>query len=298
MSLVDTPIEKYQLEDGQHIFVKREDLCCPSPGPPFSKIRGVFRGIAKLKSEGVEVVSYVESKISMASWGVAWACNQLGEIKAIIYMPNYKVGIPPLLDYHRRQWESLGAETRLIHNPNRGQINAHRARKELKTEFGDKAILLPMGLPFVETLEETALQVQLINPVVFGCVTACVGSGVVCSGLIKGLASSIKGYVGLKKPVIVYGIAIRHFDHPEKKRAEILSRSGALGGLLYPTVDFRFINTDYEYLDFEQMEPPFPCNPYYDRKAWRWVVENYDKLEKPVLYWNIGAGGLYDQKWI
>ena len=40
--LVDnTPIEKHC-----GIWVKREDLCCPPPGPPFSKVRGVVEHIA------------------------------------------------------------------------------------------------------------------------------------------------------------------------------------------------------------------------------------------------------------
>ena len=290
--LLDTPVEEYQLPGLGPIWAKREDLCCPSPGPPFSKIRGVYRGIAKLKSEGIKVVSYVESKISMASWGVAWACKQIGGIRAVIFMPNYKDGTPPLLEYHRQQWEALGAETRLMQKPSRGQINAHRAKKELKEDFGDKAVLLPMGLPFTETQEETAVQVHKSNPAQFGCVTVCVGSGVICSGIVRGLSESVGGLVSLRKPVKVYGIAIRRFDHPGKKRTEILTRSGAMGGLLFPSVDFKFINTDYEYLDFESMEPPFPCNPFYDRKAFRWVVENYYKLEQPILFWNIGSGGV------
>ena len=34
---------------------------------------------------------------------------------------------------------------------------------------------------------------------------------------------------------------------------------------------------------------PFPCNPYYDLKAWRHLVRNIEKYADPILFWNIGA---------
>jgi hypothetical protein len=36
-------------------------------------------------------------------------------------------------------------------------------------------------------------------------------------------------------------------------------------------------------------ECPFPCNPYYDLKAWRHLVTHLDAYRDPVLFWNIGA---------
>jgi hypothetical protein len=36
------------------------------------------------------------------------------------------------------------------------------------------------------------------------------------------------------------------------------------------------------------MDPPFPCNPYYDLKAWEWLMKNKGQLEEPILFWNIG----------
>src|SRR5690606_14344341 len=101
--LRDTPIEEY---DG--IYVKREDLCAPEGVPPFSKIRGLVKHLEKLKREGYIGVSYVETSVSMAGWGVAWACYHLG-MKCRIFNPVYKKSIP-LLEFHRQQWERWGAE--------------------------------------------------------------------------------------------------------------------------------------------------------------------------------------------
>jgi len=49
------------------------------------------------------------------------------------------------------------------------------------------------------------------------------------------------------------------------------------------------IDAGFEYTDKETFKCPFPCNPYYDRKAWRWLAENINSLAKPLLFWNIGA---------
>jgi len=284
IKLNDTPIERYELPGKGPVFVKREDLCCPDPGPPFSKIRGIYQGIAKLRDQGIEITGYSETKVSMASWGVAWACQQLGGIRLISFVPNYKTGLPPLLAAHRERWEALGGMTRLT-KPNRGQIIHNRGKTELKREFGTKAVMLPMGLPFNETLEATAGQVLLAEPWSYGSVTVAVGSGVICSGVLRGIAQK-----GVHAPV--YGIAIRHYDHPQKKRQQILERAGLFGGLLFPGFDFKFVNTNYEYLDFIEQDQPFPCNKYYDAKAWQWLVDNYDSLEKPILFWNIGSSPL------
>lgn len=34
---------------------------------------------------------------------------------------------------------------------------------------------------------------------------------------------------------------------------------------------------------------PFPCNPYWDAKAWVWLTQHVHELEQPILFWNLGA---------
>ena len=36
-------------------------------------------------------------------------------------------------------------------------------------------------------------------------------------------------------------------------------------------------------------DAPFPIDLFYDSKAWQWLVENINKLEEPILFWNIGG---------
>ena len=48
------------------------------------------------------------------------------------------------------------------------------------------------------------------------------------------------------------------------------------------------IDEGYAYADRVDTPVSFPCNPYYDRKAWKWIMENRDSLVGEIVMWNIG----------
>jgi hypothetical protein len=58
---------------------------------------------------------------------------------------------------------------------------------------------------------------------------------------------------------------------------------------LFASPKIHIIDTGAKYEETATVNAPFPCNAYYDAKAWGWVVQNYAVLKKPVLFWNIGA---------
>jgi hypothetical protein len=51
----------------------------------------------------------------------------------------------------------------------------------------------------------------------------------------------------------------------------------------------KFVDEGYAYGDRVSGTVPFPCNPYYDAKAWRWLERSASSLAGPVVFWNIGA---------
>jgi len=66
MISADTPWMEYVVK-GVPVAVKREDLCCPSPGPGFSKVRGVLAHLKKLGAVGIaDTVAVVDSVHSKA----------------------------------------------------------------------------------------------------------------------------------------------------------------------------------------------------------------------------------------
>ena len=269
----ETPLEVYRVES-RIVHVKREDMCCRNFGPPFSKMRGVYKHLLRLKKEGCSTIGYVDTKVSMAGWGVAWCAKHLG-LRAVVFDPQYQ-DAGDVLPLHRKKWEQFGAEIVPI-QPSRMSIVHARAEKIFREKFGQKAILLKDGLPFDETIEETSKQwrrtAERIKP---RTTVVVVGSGTICAGILSGWngEGDIVGILCASKLV-------------EKKQSSILRRAGVLHGGLFG-VRLQLVDPGWTYTEPSLSDCPFPCNRYYDLKAWQWLVENINRLEGPILFWNIG----------
>ena len=280
MKLMETtPVEKHNI-NGIEFLVKREDLACPPPGPCFSKVRGLLSHMEKLKQTGIKTVGYVETAISMAGIGVAWVGREL-RMEVIIYDPQYSLKHPArnVHEFHRQKWQEFGASIVPL-RPFMTKVNYNIARKLLNE--GPEREMLPLGLPFQETVEETAKQVLMTNLSEISTIVICVGSGTICSGVVKGIAS-------LRNPPSVYGVMCRGGNRNQKEK-RIRERAGIeKNGLV--NIDLKIVNPGWEYIDREEIATPFPCNPYYDQKALRFLLDNYNRIRKLILFWNIGGGG-------
>lgn len=263
--------------------IKREDLACKSPGPPFAKVRGLWNTLLDLKKQGVTHVGYMETAISMAGWGISYFCHVIGGITPTIYYPQYKAGLILNLERHMKIWGKYGAELVPI-RPQVLQVNWYQARNLLYAQYGkEHCHMLPQGMPCEYSVEAIAKEVQLLKKH-YGTIVVCVGSGVQFSGIIRGL------YRENLSPD-VYGI----FVAPKSEKIMLqkvlklanLSYSSWFGDAL--TAKVHFIDERLEYLVPSKTPAPFPCNPYYDRKAWQWLTEHYTELKPPILFWNIGA---------
>lgn len=268
-----TPTEKHFYNDCE-FYVKREDLCVQAPGPPFSKIRGLMKRLQTLKRQGITYVGYVETSVSMAGWGVAYGCKILG-LKAVIYNPIYK-STPPLLKFHRERWEEAGA---IIYSIKAGmaKVNWNICRNVHEDKFGRSGFLLPLGLPFEETISETKKEAANTSlAVYFNTAVVNIGSGTIAAGLMRGMPDKT-----------IYGIMGRTGSIEKKKKVLMNKSKKCIGGLL--GVDMRVIDPRWQYTERSKMDCPFPCHPYYDLKAFQWMIENFKDLKKPVLFWNIGS---------
>lgn len=276
MILEDTPIEMHEI-NGRTLYVKREDLCTPSPGPPFSKVRGLWPHMVSLQNKGIQVVGYVESSVSMAGWGIAWIAKELG-MKCVIYNPVYKKS-HPLLKLHRKKWKEFSADIRNI-KAGMVRVNYNICRKKFKEEFPTDSRMLDLGIPLKETIEETAFiwkNTMKALPCRPTHTIINVGSGTILSGIIRGWRIGDGDLIGV----------LGRMDNIERKWSRIIKKSGVgIGGLLGPTV--RLFCSGYEYAERSRIKCPFPCHPYYDLKAWEWLVYNIEKLDGVILFWNIG----------
>lgn len=272
-TLLHTPVEEYDFA-GHRFFVKREDLCTQPPGPPFSKIRGLMKRLQALKDQGIKFVGYVETSVSMAGWGVAWGCKQLG-LMAVIYNPIYKEPLP-LLRFHRERWDEAEAIVIPI-KAGMAKVNWNICRNTHEEKYGKLGVVLPLGLPFSEAIEETAREAAHTQKEIdFKTAVVNIGSGTIAAGLMRGLTGKT-----------IYGIMGRTGDVEKKKKTLMSKSQKQIGGML--GMDMRVVDPGWEYTEACYLDLPFLSHPYYDVKAVAWMLDNFDKLKKPVLFWNIGS---------
>ena len=275
----NTPIETYEA-GGRTIHVKREDLCGPEGSPPFSKMRGVYTYLSERKEKGLRVVGYTETSISMAGWGVAWACQQLG-LQAVIYDPQYKEP-HEVLKIHRKHWKKCNATIRKV-EAGMARVNYHICRKRLRNEFGKEAEMLDLGLPLEQTIHETAREFQrTLKKITLRTVVCCVGSGTIFAGLLRKLPEGCKAF----------GIMCRTGNVIQKKKKILFKAKKVEGGITgIKRKNLKLVDLGWEYTERSEEPCPFPCHAFYDRKAWQWLMRTHRPIEEPILFWNIGHEG-------
>lgn len=266
----NTPVQDYTKEYG--LWVKREDLACIKPGPPFSKTRGVY---ARVKSRPEDLIGVLDTVHSQAGHAVARACQILGK-KCINFYPVYKRELddkkPPghVLRQAQLRAKELGAEMYGL-TAGRSCILYHEARKHVETLGG---YMMPNALKLEESVIETAKEVVRKS---YDIVLIPASSGTIAAGVIKGFAE--------------HNLHPKYLIHMGYSRSheEIDSYLRKMSGV--PKAVLRLIDEEYSYKDTAEdgPTPPWPCNAYYDLKAFRWWMNHRDQFHgKSVLFWNIG----------
>lgn len=295
MIVNNTPLETYNLHDVP-VLVKREDLCCPFPGPSFSKIRGVA---AHIQNRPESVIGVLDTFHSKAGWAVSYVCKKLGK-KAVNFWPRYKkdcwspdkenAGYYPRLQ--QRYASGIGAEMVDL-KAGRSAVLFHQAKKIL-AERPDSYIM-PNALKLPESITENADEAERTAkylPVVnggSGTLVISISSGTVAAGVLLGLHRA-----GVLND---YKVAL-HMGYSRSQDATLKYMEKVAGIPLKYRVEF--IDEGYGYADAAKgVQVPFPCNPYYDAKAWKWLskaISPYGAVKDwsqriwsgPVVFWNIG----------
>lgn len=252
-----TPVEDYTQQYG--LYVKREDLSCLRPGPQFSKTRGVY---ARVASRPERIIGVLDTYHSQAGHAVARACQILGK-KCVNFYPLYKH------DWELRQpqieAQQLGAE--LIGLPaGRSCILYHAAKKQTLQLGG---YMMPNALKLEESVTETAKECQGQ----YDNILIAASSGTIAAGVIKGF--------GYKPRYIIH----MGYNRSEEELRSYLSEASGVSQL-----NLHVVNEGYAYKDKARAgeTPPWPCNDYYDLKAFRWWC-NFGQLHLGrTLFWNIG----------
>lgn len=260
MLVSNTPIEDHRDKFG--LWVKREDLSCPPPGPPFSKARGVY---SHIKERPEKIIGALDTYHSQAGHAVARACQVLGK-KCINFYPDFK-NEPGPREPQRRS-EKLGAELVPL-QAGRSAILYHRAKKHVE---GLGGYMMPNALKLEESVVETAKEVVMKK---FDRVIIPISSGTIASGVVKGFLSK-----GLEPEFII------HLGY-SRSRDQVIRYIREKSGY---DVELTLIDEGYAYRDKAKdgPDPDWPCNPYYDLKAFRWWMKYRSQTKGNNLFWNIG----------
>lgn len=278
MLRVNTPVEDYRKEYG--LWVKREDLACFPPGPAFSKTRGVY---AHVRSRPEKLIGVLDTFHSQAGHAVARACQILGK-KCINFYPVYKREREDADDGSRHELrqpqiasQDLGAE---LHGLPAGRscILYHAAKKETLSRGG---YMMPNALKLDESVTETAKEVpQDLNP---DFVIIPASSGTIAAGVVKGFTSQIEDD---DRPQFII-----HLGY-SRSALEVRKYLREKSGLELDDELIEVIDEGYAYKDEAEPgeTPPWPCNSYYDLKAFRWWLGHRERYpdSSSVLFWNIG----------
>jgi len=268
----------YQIADTT-VHVKREDLSVPSPGPKFSKIRGLNVYLDKvLEERGPVHVGILDTQHSKAGWGTAYLCN-LKSIPCVNYYPLLKRELGrAVVRPNQLHAAALGAILVPLSSSFPGFILKQFAKKLFKTHYPE-GVMLPVGLKLDESVNATYRELidytpkELLN---YDWVIS-ISTGTIASGVIKALEE-----LGFEHSLIL---------HMGYSRSVDACYDYMLGkaGLQDMRFDVEFVDENYSYADkVDNSAIPFPCNEYYDAKAWNWLISHLDELSNPVVFWNIG----------
>jgi hypothetical protein len=273
----NTPWEDYDV-GGRRVWVKREDLCCPPPGPPFSKIRGVERAItAHLARDFIpESVGVVDSVHSKAGWAVAYVCREFG-LPCHVYYPKLKAEVEGYVRPYQQKAREMGAVLHAL-PATMSSVLFYQARKMYFDALVDYGYFMPNGLRLRETILQTANEVCRGIPDMDVLKSEAVWVVSVSSGTIAaGVASGLERLSFMGTLVLHLG-----FSRSEKNLLHYV-KSWA------PNVRTVVVDGGYQYAEAIQGSAPFPCNPYYDLKAWEWLKPGIQAFRGSIVFWNIGA---------
>lgn len=271
-----TPWETHELK-GVTVHVKREDLCCEPPGPPYSKMRGLELFLRK-QVPGTPIGVQDAGFHSRSGWGTAFLCSRLKMPCYVVYSVYAHEGTledHPLREYQQNA-KDLGAHLIPV-KAGRATVAYHQGKRKMLELTNGKGIMLPAGLKVSESVEGTAQEVRDHTPDELrrGTWIISISSGTVASGVLAGLRPHQRDIV-----------FICHFG---SQKNEARTRAYMVGMIGYQPNALLYIDEGYGYSDALEIDCPFPASPWYERKAWKWLESHINNLAQPVVFWNIGT---------
>lgn len=264
MLLENTPVQEYQV-DGHTVLVKREDMFGQYPAPALAKLRGARLYLQRAKENGWKRIGVYDTTISKAGQGIAYLCKEY-DLECWLGFPLLKGTRPAESKMIAK--EVLGA-TLFPLKAGRTAVCYYQFKHFIEDNRG---FMLPLGLVCRDTvLEVGKVAREVTDKYKVKTIVLCTGTGTIACGVALGADAKVIG-VSCGMSASKQWKRIRQLAFPENPS------------------NLSIVPPKYGYYDkLDTSSCPFPTSPYYDMKAWEFLVEHIDELEEPVCFWNIGV---------
>lgn len=261
-----TPIEEYKIKN-KTVYVKRDDLMGDGDVlPPWGKLDALKNVIKSINPERPIIHLSV-----YGSWS-GWALSRLSKEM------NYKfiMAFPDSKKYPKYMLEKV--DNYLPLRPNMMSILYNKVGSIAKEK---NYIRLPYAFDhyaYIETQKQRLKEVK--NKIDFDHLVVSSGSGVTCLGLLLE-HQPWQSLFNNDDNKTFHTICVSNESSIRKKFSK------------YQIHSHKNIEIEKSEFAFDDMmdwyQTPFPCNEFWDKKAWYWLENNISKFKGKVLFWNIGG---------
>ena len=263
---LDTPIEKYDI-DKKSVYVKRDDLMGDGIVlPAWGKLHALRKVLESIKPSRPLIHLSV-----YGSWS-GWALSELS--KELNY--EFIMAYPDSKKYPKYMLEK--SENVLALKPNMMNILYNRVGKISKEK---DYMRLPYAFDhtvYIETQRERLKEVK--KELNFDHLVISSGSGVTCLGMLLE-HQPWPSLLDSQNKRSFHTVCVSSEDSIKKKfnKHQIGSSD-----------QIEIVKSEFEFDDMmEWYETPFPCNEFWDKKAWYWLEKNISKFDGTILFWNLGG---------
>ena len=261
-----TPIETYTIE-GKKVHVKRDDLMGDGTvHPPWGKLTALKNVLTSIKPS--KPLIHLSVFGSWSGWALAEVSKEL-DYEFIMAYPDSSKFPQRIVEKSENVLPIKPNMMNVMYNKV-GQIAREKNYIRLPYAFDHNAYIATQR----QRLKEVKKELDFDHLVVSS------GSGVTCLGLML----EHEPWASLLDPRNT-----RTF-HTVNVSGEDTIKKKFLKHQIQPSEQIEIVKSEFEFDDMmESYETPFPCNEFWDKKAWYWLEKNIQKFEGEILFWNLGG---------
>ena len=262
----NTPLENYDIK-GKPVYVKRDDLMGDGETlPPWGKLSALRNVLLDVKP--TRPLIHLSVYGSWSGWALSELCKDLGYEFIMAYPKSQK--------YPEQMLEKVDKCIAL--KPNMMSILYNKVGSIAKEK---DYVRLPYAFDhnaYIETQRQRLKDVK--KHLEFDHLVVSSGSGVTCVGLLL----EHEPWPSLFEPEnkrTFHTVCVSNEETIKKKFSY---------HQVYSSEQIEIIKSEFEFDDMMlKYETPFPCNQFWDKKAWYWLEKNISKFKGNILFWNLGG---------